>query len=1113
MSAIFISYTGRDAEGDAWADRLSAWFSEWNYGYFRDKDHSHGVKAGDDWRAALYAELDDATAMVCLCSQQYDSSPWCVGEVAIAVEKGKTVIPIQLADTADELKQEPLPLLLQTRQAIQVAGAKAPSPEQLAEVKLRLQATLREKLNWRDLQHWDRSLPPYPGLPAFEEQQAPVFFGRDKAIEAVVERLEALALRPRAFLLLLGASGYGKSSLVRAGVVPRLKGAGGGGWAVLPPFTPGDAPFQELEEAVAAAGGVFDPSDPLGGLQALQRRSKAPVLLVIDQFEELLTAGQTEEGAEEEGTADPGELFQAFLLKLLRARKPGLMVMATMRTDFLAPLQSRWPALTAMASTITLEPIQPEDFGVLITGPAKRTNLSLGDGLEMRLVKESGGRDALPLLAFTLEKLWKARTNQCLTLKAYDDLEGVEGAVGKRARECWDPQTSSEEVRQALREAFLDHLVSVGGDGREAKRPAPLAALPLASREIVQKMVDDRLLVLNNGIVEIAHEALLRTWEPLVQWLEENQEERLQCLRVKRLTPDLAVEAPQRQRRQALEQLAALAAAGGLEQKAVAKEGREPLAVLLNPPRVEGKTPPTAPEADRADAALILALIGAEQPLSACLADATVPVELRRRAAESLGLLTKRSGDPEQRERIERQLEAVLRGAPLDVRIEVELDVEQLDPAMLKQLWEQTQRQVAEALQQAIQSGQLPPGLSEEQLRSLFEQAVQQQLQEKLKGLQSELWAKGDAPGWQEHDERLPLLQGASRGLQLAASADMPLLGSGPGRVVPMLTLTALEEDGGLHITTEVVEVPVWRLPLPEGEQLELVMVPGGSYTIGSPQQEMGRDAYTQVFMKCEGVDVEAQRPVELPCFALVRQPISQAQWRAVAEAREAPGQEPLKAAPGTFRPEGLWEQHGQPGALPVDSVSWSVCRRWLGRLNDWLQREWVGLGGQGQPPQLALPSESQWETACRAGAATPFHFGATLDERWARYDANYTYGRGRRGEYAQRPAPVGFSGLVNRWGLADLHGQLREWCADQWHRDPVALAKGDGSALEGPDPGLSDVPRERENRLLRGGSWFFEPLNCRAALRGSDYPDFVNSSVGFRPCCCPSPPGSLLGS
>jgi formylglycine-generating enzyme required for sulfatase activity len=488
-------------------------------------------------------------------------------------------------------------------------------------------------------------------------------------------------------------------------------------------------------------------------------------------------------------------------------------------------------------------------------------------------------------------------------------------------------------------------------------------------------------------------------------------------------------------------------------------------------------------------------------------------VELRRRAAESLGLLARRSGDPAQRERIEEQLEAVLRGEPLDVRIEVELDV---DPVLLQALREQTQRQVAEEILQLMESGQLqlPPGLSEEQLQSIFEQAVQQQLQERLKALQSEQWVKGDAPGWKEHDERLPLLQGASMGLQLAASAELPLLGSGPGRVVPMLTLTALEEGGGLHITTEVVEVPVWRLPLPVGEQLELVMVSAGTYTIGSPQEEMGRDVfYTQAFMKCEGVDVEAWRQVELPGFVLLRQPISQAQWRAVAEATEAPGQEPLKAAPGTLRPEGLWEQHGQPGALPVDSVSWNVCRRWLGRLNDWLQREWVGWGGQGEPPQLALPSESQWEAACRAGAATPFHFGATLDERWARYDATYTYGLGRSGEYAQRPAPIGFSGLVNRWGLADLHGQLREWCADQWHRDPVALAKGDGSALEGPDPGLSDVPKERKNRLLRGGSWVSAPHFCRAADRSSNVPDLGGAFVGLRPCCCPSPPGSLLGS
>jgi formylglycine-generating enzyme required for sulfatase activity len=184
---------------------------------------------------------------------------------------------------------------------------------------------------------------------------------------------------------------------------------------------------------------------------------------------------------------------------------------------------------------------------------------------------------------------------------------------------------------------------------------------------------------------------------------------------------------------------------------------------------------------------------------------------------------------------------------------------------------------------------------------------------------------------------------------------------------------------------------------------------------------------------------------------------------------------------------------------------------------------------------QLALPSESQWEAACRAvkGSSAeapkspPFHFGATLDPSWARYDATSTYGRGRRGDYKKRPVPIGFFGLVNRWGLAELHGQLAEWCADQWHRSPIRADQGkrpgwfgggvtrqevlDGSALEGPDPGLAEVPTEQEMRLLRGGSWIIDPHLCRAAYRNSYLPANFNTDVGFRPCCL-LPPGSLLG-
>ena len=1057
MSAIFISYTGRDPEGDAWADRLVGWFQEWNYGYFRDKDHSHGIKAGEEWRPALYRSLGLAQAMVCLCSKQYEGSPWCVGEVAIAVKDGKTVIPIQLLNPHEEAKSQPLPSMLQTRQAIQVPDALHPSAEQLAEVKQRLQDVLNASLKWRELQEWDPNQSPYPGLPAFEAHQAPVFFGRDAAIKTVVQRLTSLALSAPGFLLLLGASGYGKSSLVRAGVVPWLRTERQRRWLVLEPFKPGLDPFGALRgvlrEPLAAAELVAaEPQDGDGEAAGLSRQlhslsgaARAPVVLVIDQFEELLVDGNWE-----------GEQFLGFLEGLLSTELAEVVVLATMRSDFFAPFQSRWPELLGLASKESLQPIRLEDFGELISGPGKRSNLWLQPGLQERLVSESGGCDALPLLAFTLENLWQKWRERGgpmlsprgerwdLTVADYEALGGVAGAVSSQAKLCWNPETTIEADTAALREAFLDHLVTLNEEGQAAKRAAELQELPERSRPIVQRLVNRRLLVSDAGVVEIAHEALLRTWEPLVKWIEEGKVELLQRRRVRRLGDDLKAEAPL-QRRQALEQLAALAAAGGSEERAVRKEATEALTQLISDQ--------VRPLVDRGDAALVLALIGAVEPLWQCLGDTTAPVALRRRAAESLGLLARRSGDREVRMAIGSELERWVRSDVLNLLVL-------------------------------------------------------------------------DAEGWDEHDARLPLLQGAARGLQLAASADLSLLGSEPGRLVPMLTLTALEEGDGLRIVTEVVDVLVWKLTLPGGEQLELVVVPVGDYTIGSPPTEAGRNGYSKFRQKCEDVDVEALRPVQLKEFVMVRQPISQGQWRSVVEAVGEINRE-LDASPGKATQKTLWERHGQPGELAVDSVSWNDCQEWLIRLNRWLKEQWQELGGLGEAPQLVLPSESQWEVACRAGVATPFHCGDTLDASWVCYDASYTYGMGRKGPKGKQPWLNGSSGLVNRWGLAELHGQLFEWCADQWNRVPrpkierplglfesklgAEAAPMDGSPLKQPDPALHGY-REQRYRLLRGGSWFNSPHIARAANRSSDRPALVVTFNGVRPCCL-LPPGSLLGS
>jgi formylglycine-generating enzyme required for sulfatase activity len=332
-----------------------------------------------------------------------------------------------------------------------------------------------------------------------------------------------------------------------------------------------------------------------------------------------------------------------------------------------------------------------------------------------------------------------------------------------------------------------------------------------------------------------------------------------------------------------------------------------------------------------------------------------------------------------------------------------------------------------------------------------------------------------------------------------------------------MLTLTALTEGEGLRIRTEVVAPPVWRLPLPGREQLEIVVIEGGDYPIGSPREEDGRDWYASGRERCvdpvsgKPLDVEAQRTVRLEPYGMVRHLITQAQWQAVAAL--PPVEREIRQTPWSFKqPIGLWEQYAQPFILPVDSVSWNDCKEWLRRLNRWLQQEWLVLAGGGEAAQLDLPSEGQWEAACRAGASTPFHFGQVIDASWANYYGESSYGRGRVGIDRSRPLPIGALALVNRCGLSEMHGQLFEWCGDQWHRE----AKGegwpaDGQAWEGPDGGLEGSAQQAW-RLLRGGSWFNEPHICRTADRSSGDPAYVFTYRGVRPCCL-LPPGSLLGS
>jgi formylglycine-generating enzyme required for sulfatase activity len=237
---------------------------------------------------------------------------------------------------------------------------------------------------------------------------------------------------------------------------------------------------------------------------------------------------------------------------------------------------------------------------------------------------------------------------------------------------------------------------------------------------------------------------------------------------------------------------------------------------------------------------------------------------------------------------------------------------------------------------------------------------------------------------------------------------------------------------------------------------------------MGSPESEEKRRKYES-----------PQHPVNVKPFFLGKYPVTQAQWQAVAKLSKVNRE--LDPDPSGFK-----------GAdRPVEQVSWHDAVEFCARLSKQTGREY------------RLPSEAEWEYACRAGTTTPFHFGETITTDLANYrgtDFEYKgtvyrgfYGSGSKGEFRQQTTPVGSFGVANAFGLYDMHGNVWEWCADHWH-DNYEGAPSDGSAW------LSD--NDNHSRLLRGGSWSSRPVLCRSACRSNYSPDNWVILNGFRVVC-----------
>jgi formylglycine-generating enzyme required for sulfatase activity/HEAT repeat protein len=307
-------------------------------------------------------------------------------------------------------------------------------------------------------------------------------------------------------------------------------------------------------------------------------------------------------------------------------------------------------------------------------------------------------------------------------------------------------------------------------------------------------------------------------------------------------------------------------------------------------------------------------------------------------------------------------------------------------------------------------------------------------------------------------NQPLPLRQGAATALRQLPVAS--------GEPIPML-IVCLQAG---QTSTQVKSIPVFKESLEADLTLDVVEIPGGEFVMGSPPAEAGRD-YKNIFNELIDVevDLETQHRVTVPSFYCGQYPITQAQWRFVSGLPQV--QRSLDPDPANFKGRDR----------PVECVSWYDAVEFCDRLSQ----------HTGKP--YRLPSEAEWEYACRTGTNTPFHHGDTLSTNLANYDGNYTYGSGLKGTYHNKTIDVGSFGVVNAFGLADLHGTVWEWCLDHWHPS-YENAPTDGSAwvTDGDD----------RYRLLRGGSWYNNPDNCRSAMRYRNSPALRSYYYGFRVVC-----------
>lgn len=578
MSRIFLSHSSRN---NAQAIALCDWLSANGWGrddIFLDIDATSGISPGERWQKALNDAAGRCEAVVFLISREWLESRWCHEELALANKLNKRLFGILidtvvLNDVPARLRDEWQLIDLESGRDGVRLDVELPNGQQgfatfSASGLGRLRAGLVKAgldprfFAWPPVNDLQRA--PYRGLAPMEAEDAGIFYGREAATIAALDQLRGLAeAAPPRLMVVLGASGAGKSSFMRAGLIPRLM-RNDCNFFVLPILRPERAAITgktglitsiagatqalglkctraKVEETIAAgteaaAGLLFDIASTAARANSGAGEAATPaIILPIDQAEELFVA----EGQEE------SQQLLALVTALLKADRPKLIALATIRTDSYEKLQLN-PALTDVRQLpFNLPALARGAYQRVIEGPAERlagTNraLKIEPALTAALladIEEGGAKDALPLLAFTLERLFADHGGDGdLTLAEYEKSKRIAGAIEaavERALADADGDPGVPKGRTArlalLRRAMIPWLAGIDPDTRTARRQvARFTDIPDEARPLMEHFVEQRLLATDvspatgERTIEPSHEALLRQWTLLDGWLKED---------------------------------------------------------------------------------------------------------------------------------------------------------------------------------------------------------------------------------------------------------------------------------------------------------------------------------------------------------------------------------------------------------------------------------------------------------------------------------------------------------------------------------------------------------------------------------------------------------------